>query len=339
MALASCSEDALTPSVDFSTPYVIEDNPSDKVQHHCYEIYKEYGVSVFFNDTITKEYVGDDHFGKPLYKSETLDLNWDFTSNSSKGSKYVFDYLTDADRQEQALRFVDIHLQRCSKSMRPFSILLADSIHRVKGTERTDYQYVSNFRTLALAKLRRFSDKQLDSLSLAIISSSVIEKVKLNQSLTARFFSVSDKNGYYGKAWTAIGATSKFFNNKTDWYSTKLSANVIWDEGAYERSCTTKPGSPLNPSSGWTPEAFAAAQVEVTAEVGKFGFICGDCYSGGILAQRNSPSKDDDITFFVTKMLDLGAAKFKARYGKSSLVMKKYDILAKYITETLNVDL
>ena len=53
----------------------------------------------------------------------------------------------------------------------------------------------------------------------------------------------------------------------------------------------------------------------------------------------NTPSKDDDIQFFVTKMLDLGAAKFKERYGKSTLVMKKYDILAKYITETLQVEL
>ena len=31
------------------------------------------------------------------------------------------------------------------------------------------------------------------------------------------------------------------------------------------------------------------------------------------MGHMNTPSKDDDITFFVTKMLDLGAAKFKER--------------------------
>ena len=157
--LFSCGEDALKPEIDFSSPYVMQDNPSDPIQHRCYEVYKQYGVSVFFTDTITKEYIGDDHFGKPLYKSETLDLNWDFTSNSSKGSKYVFDYLKDAEQQTNALRFVDIHLRKVSKSMRPFTILLTDSIHRIKGTETTDYQYVSNFRVLALAKLRDMTDR------------------------------------------------------------------------------------------------------------------------------------------------------------------------------------
>ena len=53
--LFSCGEDALKPEIDFSSPYVMQDNPSDPVQHHCYEVYKQYGVSVFFNDTITKE--------------------------------------------------------------------------------------------------------------------------------------------------------------------------------------------------------------------------------------------------------------------------------------------
>ena len=336
--LFSCGEDALKPEIDFSSPYVMQDNPSDPIQHRCYEVYKQYGVSVFFTDTITKEYVGEDHFGKPLYKSETLDLNWDFTSNSSKGSKYVFDYLKDAEQQTNALRFVDIHLRRASKSMRPFSILLTDSIHRVKGTETTDYQYVSNFRVLAMAKLRDMTDRQLDSLSLAIISKTVIDKVKLNSSLTARIYAVSAKGGYYGKTWQAIGSTLKYFTN-AQWKNAKLAPNVIWNEDAYKASCANNPFSVFSPYSGWNEEAFNTARTEITAEAGKYGFICGDCYFKGVMGHLKTPSKDDDITFFVTKMLDLGAAKFMERYGKSTLVMKKYDILAKYITETLQVEL
>lgn len=336
--LFSCGEDALKPEIDFSSPYVMKDDPSDPIQHRCYEVYKQYGVSVFFTDTITKEYIGEDHFGKPLYKSETLDLNWDFTSNSSKGSKYVFDYLKDAEQKTNAMRFVDIHLSRVSKSMRPFTILLTDSIHRVKGTETTDYQYVSNFRVLAMAKLRDMTDRQLDSLSLAIISKTVIDKVKLNSSLTARFYAVSDKGGYYGKEWQEIGSTLKYFT-EAKWKNAKLAPNVIWNEGAYEASCAKNPYSVFNPNRGWTEEAFNTARTEITAEAGKYGFICGDCYLDGAMGHLNTPSKDDDIQFFVTKMLDLGAAKFKERYGKSTLVMKKYDILAKYITETLQVEL
>ena len=250
----------------------------------------------------------------------------------------MFDYLKDAEQQTNALRFVDIHLRKVSKSMRPFTILLTDSIHRIKGTETTDYQYVSNFRVLALAKLRDMTDRQLDSLSLAIISKTVIDKVKLNSSLTARFYAVSDKGGYYGKEWQEIGSTLKYFT-EAKWKNAKLAPNVIWNEGAYEASCAKNPYSVFNPNRGWTEEAFNTARTEITAEAGKYGFICGDCYLDGAMGHLNTPSKDDDIQFFVTKMLDLGAAKFKERYGKSTLVMKKYDILAKYITETLQVEL
>lgn len=250
----------------------------------------------------------------------------------------MFDYLKDAEQQTNALRFVDIHLRKVSKSMRPFTILLTDSIHRIKGTETTDYQYVSNFRVLALAKLRDMTDRQLDSLSLAIISKTVVDKVKLNSSLTARFYAVSDKGGYYGKTWKDIGSTLKYFA-EPQWWNAKLAPNVIWDEGAYEASCAKNPFSVFSPNHGWNEEAFNTARTEITAEAGKYGFICGDCYNNNIMGHMNTPSKDDDITFFVTKMLDLGAAKFKERYGKSTLVMKKYDILAKYITETLQVEL
>ena len=108
---------------------------------------------------------------------------------------------------------------------------------------------------------------------------------------------------------------------------------------SYEASCNKNPFHVLSPNRGWTKEAFEAARIEITAEAGKYGFICGDCYLDGVMGFLKTPTKDDDITFFVTKMLDLGAAKFKERYGKSTLVMKKYDILAKYITETLQVEL
>lgn len=40
----ACSEDAIEPAIDFSSPYVLTDDPTDAVRHACYEIYRQYGM-------------------------------------------------------------------------------------------------------------------------------------------------------------------------------------------------------------------------------------------------------------------------------------------------------
>lgn len=59
-SLLACAESELINEIKVSDLYVIQDNPNDPVQHRRYEIYKTYGVSTFFNDTIGQTFVRND---------------------------------------------------------------------------------------------------------------------------------------------------------------------------------------------------------------------------------------------------------------------------------------
>ena len=79
---AACDDsEKLENRIDFSSPYAIEDS-DDPIQHRRYELFRDYGVSVFFNDTVSSSYVGDDFAGDPIYRYETIDLKCEFSSKS-----------------------------------------------------------------------------------------------------------------------------------------------------------------------------------------------------------------------------------------------------------------
>lgn len=340
--LLSCSEDSLENRIDFSTPYAIQDDPNDPIQHHCYELYKQYGVCVFFNDTIQENYIGLDRFGTPVYQYETLDLNWNFSSHDGKSVTYSFSYLEDNEEKEKALRFADSYLRQASSSMRPFCIFLPKRIEQLTEDSRRFLNRHSTFRVLAIStadsELIESSDEAIDELCLSIISEMVLSKVKQNSNLTARFYSVSDKDGYYYKRWKED--LNYDLPHWKEYGGSYLGPNLIFEEEAYENSVNYGPVSVLNPMNGWTVEAFEETRAEIIKKVGEFGFISGDPgREGQSLSHIYSPKKEDDLAFFVGAILDLGESEFKERYGGSALVMKKYNMLADFITNTLEVEL
>ena len=47
-------ENELTSKIELENLYEIKDDPTDPVKHRIYEIYSEYGVPVYFNDTMER---------------------------------------------------------------------------------------------------------------------------------------------------------------------------------------------------------------------------------------------------------------------------------------------
>ena len=100
VALASCQkEDELDNVVDTSSPYVLDylADSTNEIDQRRYAIFQEYGVPVFLNDVITEEVVGTDYKGDPIYKRETLDISWDFSSDPN--TSYQFTYLITEDEE------------------------------------------------------------------------------------------------------------------------------------------------------------------------------------------------------------------------------------------------
>ena len=88
----------------------IKDNPNDPVQHRAFEIYQKYGVPVFSNDTIGKIFVKVDIHGDSVFRYETIDLNWNFSSESYN-TPYTHTYIKETDKCLVALELAAKYLE------------------------------------------------------------------------------------------------------------------------------------------------------------------------------------------------------------------------------------
>lgn len=327
---SACSEDALVANIDFSSPYVLQDNPSDRVQHACYEIYERYGVPVFFNDTVACYPNGTDQQGNPQVRYETLDLNWKFQSHDRGKVQYRFDYTRDEEAQLQSLEFARLFLGRASQKMRPFSMMLADSVHVGAKTPI----YVNGFRTLVMTQLQGLTAEQMDSCATAILQSMVLDRVKLNEDLVARFGAVSDKEKYYNRPWVVDGSNGGLGCQwGVEHRGTYWKPQDLWAEGLAERYVTYAMYTNVT-----SVEEFEVERALIFREIGRYGFICGSRSYTDMMAHLYSPDTiNEDLEYFVGQMLLLGRNEFMLRYGDSPMVKRKFDILAEYIEGDLGV--
>lgn len=328
--LFSCDDSELLENkIDFSTPYAITDDPNDPVQHHRYEIYKNHEVSVFFNDTISQKEIGLDYDGNMMYRYETLDLNWQFSSNNHDVVSYRYVYLTTPEEQEKALRFVDIFIEQSSEKMLPLTMLLTDSIIETnivgKYEERPPYR--TSFRTLVVSQLQDMTDEEMADLVSEIVRNMLMAKIKDNNTLVDHFGSVSSKNNYYGRPWVKSGSNDGLGCNANYFGKWWMSPNSFFDEDEVQY---------ILASGGFTYEEFEAIRAEMVYEMGQFGFICGDEYSG---ASSSPEDVDYDLECYVNMLLEIGKDEFVNRYGGSTMVMEKYQLLIDYIEGELGVKL
>ncbi len=334
----ACSDtETLENKIDFSSPYVISDDPNDPVQHHRYQIYQQYGVPVFFNDTISKTYTGTDYDGEPIYHYETLDLNWSFSSHNKKNVTYIVDYCTDPELQLKALEFVDAFLARASKPMRPFSIFLPNSLG-IKENDKNiieSPEYWSGFRTLVIPNVQNVEQENIPAFSTKILLSMVKDKTMKASDIVERFGEVSDKNKYYDKPWVndgsngGLGCQWGVVHVGTYWKPSKL-----YEEDICQRYIWYYWDTHVQ-----TEEEFETERATIFQQIGTFGFICGQLADRGMLEHLRSPQKiTEDMEYYLDVMLEIGSEKFIERYGSSPLVLKKYTILANYINNVLCIE-
>ena len=134
----SCGkEDTLKNEIDFSNIYAITDDPNDPVQHERYQIFTEFGVSVYFNDTVNQEFVRTDVYGKPVYRYELIDPTWLFYKpESGTGNtqvEYKFVYAKGEEKQLKILTGIRQFLENVSEALYPSLIMSADSIYKINS--------------------------------------------------------------------------------------------------------------------------------------------------------------------------------------------------------------
>lgn len=327
---AACgNEDELKSNVDFSSPYVLIDNPDDPIQHRCYEIYQKYGVPVFFNDTIEKKQVGVSPSGEPVMRFETLDMNWEFNSHSKGDLEFSYEYLKTVEQQEKALDFAEKYLEKASKPMRPFCFLLVDkiTIESESGTVETP-EFRSGFRTLAVAGMSELADADIEPLTTSILRNLVKSRVNGNSDLVEEFKAVSEKF-YGGKRWYLdLGC-------EPDWMFKTVALfppSRLWND---------KFISETKSYYGIDDATYNEWRIWIIEQIGQFGFICGKQPSSDKGRDGfNSPDNvEEDLGFYLDMMLSLGSEEFLNRYGNSPLVLKKYNLLNDFISDKLGIEL
>ena len=202
VCVTSCSkEDAIDKQTVLENVYTIEDDPNDPVQHKRYQIYQTYQVPVYFNDTISVKEIGTDWYGNPVKRYETLDLNWGFDSYTTS-IKYKYDYLQTEEDKLNALNFAEQYLQLCSRSMRPFSIILADNLTSTSTSLVIPDNYYVGLRTLVLFGIADITDPdEIMNTSQAVIGNMLIQKISGNETIVDQFGAVSGKLQAYYKIW------------------------------------------------------------------------------------------------------------------------------------------
>lgn len=88
--LACTKEDDLSPSRGDVNWCVVTDDPSDELTHLRYTIYKETGVSIFYNDTLGSE-VRHDVGGNAYKYYEVVRLGYTLTSVGGSSTKYTLE--------------------------------------------------------------------------------------------------------------------------------------------------------------------------------------------------------------------------------------------------------
>lgn len=337
-------EEDLTPTIKPEQFYVIQDNPTDSVQHRRYEIYQKYGVPVYFKDTIGRTFVKTDIYGDSIFQYETLDLAWGFTSYAD--AKYTISYMTDPAEQMKGLRVVEEFLEKSSEVLYPFNFLIADSLIKVDKTGKRSVSsggdFAIGFRTTFFSRGWEITD--IAVYASAILRSSIKSKIGKFPDDIADFNEVSDKNWYGGIGWSVLDP----------------SVNAIipdpWELIGYGGIMT----NPLLPFSaailrdGWIGEAYfkgdepylglppsfayrdlLVLRQNVRMKMGQFGFVNGN--KNALFCTPENP--DDDLSDYIEEMLKYDRAGFQEVWGEAPLVMKKYNIVYDILLNRMGVEL
>lgn len=309
-ALIACGkEGALDSQIRFDNLYTIQDDPDNPVKHEIYNIYEEYGVPVYFNDTIGKVFLKNNEDGQPIYQIEKLDLAWKY--DSYEKIRYSYRYITESDRKLEILGLIRDYLDDADKPLYPFCFFVPDTVIKEDiendDTELLDNTCLLGFRTLTMIMSNWEEGSEKKNLS-NMKRSMVIQRINNYSNDLIDFQNVSDPNWYTSKWWSDLDST----------IPSGYACDVL--DPDYEGDLT-------------------GAELETEKEkardiAGRFGFVMGAEFGDGMFTPYDVK---EDLRCFVKVMLATPDKIFRQQWGTYPLVMEKYEVLYKIITEKLGV--
>ncbi|TCD03184.1 hypothetical protein [Pedobacter psychroterrae] len=290
----SCKkEDVLEPSLMDKNFLSVKDNQTDPVDHEIYNIYVQYGVPIFYNDTVIREQRFDAS-GKRFMYYETLAVNYALTGTTSAGTiAPPPDYYKIPDSKTTLLPLIefirDEVIAKLPKGIYVPSILLLDSLKSLSSGTFA----VRGLNTVGISKGKDFS-------SLNAVSKNTLRAAAL-RSMVSTFIN-SDTNA----AWLS----SNFLNVSRAFYTT---ADLY-----------SSPKSQLELSKVY----FANPGLNRPEQIGFLGK-----YSGEDYGFPRTPTLAQDINMYLEAVFANTTAEFTLKYGTYIPVMLKYNRMKEKLVE------
>lgn len=280
----------------------IKDNPNDPVQHRAFEIYQQYGVPVFLNDTIGKIFVKVDIHGDSVFRYETIDLNWNFSSESYN-TPYTHTYIKETDKCLVALELAAKYLETIPAGIYPFSMLLTEKT--VRPSMSGDVTSISSgifFRTLLLSDvLKQNTDAKVKKYINKIMIDVILNKMDDN---AVNNFSKVSASKHYDVKW------EKLEPNLPD----NFDPDILTDSNALEED-----------------------KKAVRDVLGKYGFVSNyeqldfDDDWELVYFDCTPPYPDIDLQGYINEIVSVTPEEFERRWGNYPLVMQKYELIRDYV--------
>lgn len=308
----ACSKEVIESNIETINHYVITDDPNDPVQHKRYEIFTQYGVPVYFNDTVSITPNGVDYFGNTIYNVETIDLRWGY--ESSDNSRYTYEYISADEDKLEMLLLVEDYLKMAKKAIYPFSVLavkkltITDEDRNTSGDAKYG-RFGIYFRCLLLTNGWGMKDNDKDEvIDKADVPSGIKlqiarQKIK-NYSTQLLMFNVVSRLEWYDTFWPLIDKS----------LPAGYSAWGLLDEPIFYKTYL---------GWGYTMEQIKEIQDELRKTIAAYGFV-----TGGTGMNYSSPfNYGDDVDGYLRQMLRMTKKEFVELYKDFPLVMKKANVL------------
>ena len=324
------SEEDLTPSNVDKNWLIIEDNPNDEVDHRRYLLFEEFGMPIYYNDTIGKEEITYAHGG--TYTRYEI-LQTFYRPSSLDGNMYGGHFsLCPLDRKQDLLPALDMLettiLPRLSDKMLITSILLVDtltvSITGIgEGEPMTNYKGFNTWLIGNVFAINTMSVEERDEYGIDLL----IDLTQQNNALLAEeFYAVAEENfgAKYSESsdYTYAYPVGDGSDMELDYFGFPFAINVaeLFAGIALEEMIDYVPHKITDLDYLNMPE-------DICLET--YGFIC-PCREpepGTPKYLWFVPTQAMDYNAFCQALFDYTPDEFRAKYADYPLVLEKYEIV------------
>ena len=320
MACSNDDED-LTPSYADQNWYKLEDS-DEPADHAFYELFRTYGVPVFYNDTIGQEERGFSKEGEKVIHYEVIDIDYWITNRTMNSVIYVLNknYFENNNKSHllDAAQFLrEYVLPKLKKSKYPMSFLLVDSIVNNRTDPRGLHVFNSYYAMTAtliggvhrIGKMTESEKKLLAGYVMAELYVYDIKKNDAYMNLFTEFFDCSA--GTDGKL---LYGSQKGRNNNTTWQTSYLLPSKDWLTSGFLR---------YNP----TQLIYLLAQREGNKVETNYDLSTMDTK----LVGYTFPIREQDLYEYIARVLVGDDVAFENEYAAYPKILEKYKLMKRLL--------